>query len=237
MSKKIAIIPARGGSKRIPKKNILDFFGVPMIARSLHAALDSGCFDRVLVSTDDPAIAEISRSYGAEAPFLRAAKADDISPVSEATLLALEQAEEYWGEAYETVVQLMANCPLRTAEDIRKAVDTFDSRPSKFQISCFQFGWMNPWWSAKLHENGAPERLFPEAVSRRSQDLENLYCPTGAIWIADTAALKYAGTFYGEGHVFENMPWTSAVDIDDHEDLEMAKAVFMMRKSWKLTEL
>ena len=230
MARRIAIIPARGGSKRIPHKNIIDFFGQPMISKTIQAAKESGCFDRVLVSTDDPAIAEVSRSHGAEVPFLRLDKADDFSPVSEATLSALDQAEAYWCESYETVVQLMANCPLREAEDILKAVSAFNGRSARFQISSFKFGWMNPWWSVKLNDDGIPERLFPDALSRRSQDLETLYCPTGAIWIADSVALKREGTFYGEGHVFENMPWTSALDIDDYQDLEMAKAVYSVQR-------
>ena len=230
MAGRIAIIPARGGSKRMPHKNIIDFFGQPMISRTIRAANESGCFDRVLVSTDDPTIAEISRSCGAEVPFLRMDKADDISPVSEATLSALVQAEAHWNESYETVVQLMANCPLREADDILTAVSAFHGRAAGFQISSFKFGWMNPWWSVRLTEDGIPERLFPEIGSRRSQDLETLYCPTGAIWIADSTALKREGTFYGEGHVFENLPWTSAVDIDDYEDLAMAKAIYIMRR-------
>ena len=100
MAGRIAIIPARGGSKRMPHKNIIDFFGQPMISRTIRAANESGCFDRVLVSTDDPTIAEISRSCGAEVPFLRMDKADDISPVSEATLSALAQAEAHWHESW-----------------------------------------------------------------------------------------------------------------------------------------
>jgi len=230
MAGKIAIIPARGGSKRIPHKNIIDFFGLPMIARTIEAAKESGCFDRVLVSTDDPDIAEVSQFYGAEVPFLRMDKADDLSPVSEATLSALAQAEVHWNESYEIVVQLMANCPLRGADDVLRAVSAFHGRSASFQISSFKFGWMNPWWSVRLDESGVPRRLFPEVLSRRSQDLEALYCPTGAIWIANCNALKQAGTFYGEGHVFENMPWTSAVDIDDYEDLAMAKAIYITRR-------
>ena len=230
MAGRIAIIPARGGSKRMPHKNIIDFFGQPMISRTIRAANESGCFDRVLVSTDDPTIAEISRSCGAEVPFLRMDKADDISPVSEATLSALVQAEAHWNESYETVVQLMANCPLRGADDVLKAVAAFHGRSASFQISSFKFGWMNPWWSVRLDESGIPKPLFPEVWSRRSQDLEPLYCPTGAIWIGNCNALKRAGTFYGEGHVFENMPWTSAVDIDDYEDLAMAKAIYKTRR-------
>lgn len=230
MAGKIAIIPARGGSKRIPHKNIIDFFGLPMIARTIQAAKESGCFDRVLVSTDDPDIAGVSQFYGAEVPFLRVDKGDDTSPVSEATISALVQAEAHWNESYETVVQLMANCPLRGADDVLKAVAAFDGRSASFQISSFKFGWMNPWWAVRLDDSGIPKPLFPEASSRRSQDLESLYCPTGAIWIGNCNALKRAGTFYGEGHVFENMPWTSAVDIDDYEDLAMAKAIYKTRR-------
>lgn len=231
MTGRIAIIPARGGSKRIPNKNLIDFFGLPMISRTIQAANESGCFERVLVSTDDPDIAEVSRFYGAEVPFLRMDKADDISPVSEATISALVQAEAHWNESYETVVQLMANCPLREADDVLKAVAAFHNRSASFQISSFKFGWMNPWWSVRLDEGGIPKPLFPDASYRRSQDLEPLYCPTGAIWIANCNALKRAGTFYGEGHVFESMPLTSAVDIDDYEDLAMAKAIYEMRRA------
>ena len=224
----IAIIPARGGSKRLPGKNILDFCGKPMIAWTIEAAIHSGSFDRILVSTDDEMIAQIARDYGAEAPFLRATAADDISPISAATLVALEQAESHWGQQFNTVVQLMANCPIRGSKEIFEAMHAFKESGSRFQISCFPFGWMNPWWAAKLDETGRPEALFPGAMVARSQDLAKLYCPTGAIWIADAAALKCEKTFYGKGHRYQPMHWSSAVDIDDPEDLEMALAILAM---------
>ena len=94
--KHIAIILARGGSKRLPRKNIHDFHGKPLLAWSVEAALQSGQFDRVLVSTDDPEIADIARSFGAAVPFLRDSAADDMTPSSEATLAALGQAEQHW---------------------------------------------------------------------------------------------------------------------------------------------
>lgn len=226
----IAIIPARGGSKRLPRKNILDFFGKPMIAWTIEAAINSGSFDRILVSTDDKEIAQVARDYGADVPFLRPAAADDISPISEATLIALEQAENHWGQKFNTVVQLMANCPIREGQEILAAMLAFRESGASFQISCFQFGWMNPWWAAKLDEVGRPEIMFPRAMGARSQDLERLYCPTGAIWIAEASALKREKTFYGRGHRYQPMRWSSAVDIDDAEDLEMASAVFAMKK-------
>src|SRR3989338_247799 len=224
----IAIIPARGGSKRIPRKNIVDFLGKPMIAWTIEAAKKSGCFERILVSTDDEEIAQVARDHGASVPFLRMDCADDHSPVSEATLASLKQAEAYWGSCFDTVVQLIPNCPIRTAEDIQRAVVAFQNRPAPFQISCFKFGWMNPWWALQLNEQGQGQRLFPDALTTRSQDLPPLYCPTGAIWIAQGAALKEAGSFYGPGHVFESMPWTSAVDIDDSEDMDIAKVVWTL---------
>jgi len=225
MPTKIAIIPARGGSKRVPRKNIINFCGQPMIAWTIQAAVESGCFNKILVSTDDHEIADVAKKYGAEVPFLRQVSADDYSPISDATIAALNQAEVYWQEKYSIVVQLMANCPIRNAWDIQDAVERFEQREANFQISCFKYGWMNPWWAVKLSVDGVPEPIFPEAMTKRSQDLDALYCPTGAIWIADALSLKQSGTFYGDGHVFNVLPWTSAVDIDDADDLLMAKAV------------
>ena len=227
----IAIIPARGGSKRIPKKNILDFFGKPMIAWSIEAALESKLFDKVLVSTDDPEIAKLARAYGAQVPFLRETAADEYAPVSEATLISLLQAEAYWKTSFDTVVQLMANCPIRSAKDIEVAYNDYCNHQASFQISAFEFGWMNPWWAASLEKSAEPKSIFPSALNSRSQDLDKLYCPTGAIWIANTKALKQVGTFYGPGHRFSIMPWTAAVDIDDYDDLKMAKAVYLMAQA------
>ncbi len=225
VKRRIAIIPARSGSKRIPQKNIVDFCGRPMIAWTIQAAKESGLFDRILVSTDDQRIAEVSKALGAEVPFLRASFADDHSPVSEATASALQQAMQHWQESYAYVVQLMANCPLRTADDITQALAQFEAQDRSFQISCFKYGWMNPWWAVKLDAEGHPHRLFPETTDQRSQDLQELYCPTGAIWIARADKLLKTKTFYGPNHVFEPMSWESAVDIDDYDDMRFAEAL------------
>lgn len=232
--KHIAIILARGGSKRLPRKNILDFHGKPMLAWTVEAALQSGQYDHVLVSTDDPEIAEIARDFGAEVPFLRVSAADDMAPSSEATLASLVQAEQHWGEKFDAVSQLMANCPLRDAEDITDAVQNFVELRADAQICSFRFGWMNPWWGAKLDEQGKPDYLFPEARIARSQDLPPLYCPSGAIWIARAPVLKSQKTFYVPNHIFHPLSWISAMDIDDAEDLEMAKACFLIKHNLSL---
>ena len=232
--KHIAIILARGGSKRLPHKNILDFHGKAMLGWTVEAALKSGQYDKVLVSTDDPVIADIACSFGAEVPFLRVLAADDLASSCDATLVALNQAEEYWGEEYNVVSQLMPNCPLRDAEDITRSVQNFIKQGIDSQISSFRFGWMNPWWSAKLNAQGKPNYLFPEALNARSQDLQPLYCPSGAIWIANASVLKFEKTFYGPNHIFHELGWMSAMDIDDTEDLEMAKACFLVKNKEKV---
>lgn len=227
--KKIAVIPARGGSKRIPKKNIIDFMGKPMMVWTIEAAVKSGLFDRIIVSTDDAIFAAVAKSYGCDVPFLRDTSADDITPVSIATIRAVEQAEEFYGEKYDLVVQLMANAPIRNSNDIINHYNNFIQNGLNFQLSCFPFGWMNPWWSFKFNDDNQHEWLHPDAMKKRSQDLDSLFCPSGAIWMAKRDALFQAKTFYGQNFRFYEIDWKSAVDIDDYEDLDFAKAVFYLK--------
>lgn len=201
-----------------------------MLAWSVEAALRSGLFDRVLVSTDDPDTADIAIASGAEAPFLRNAAADDSASSSSATLVALAQAEDHWQERFDVVAQLMANCPLRTAQDITDGHAHFMAKGAPAQVSCFRFGWMNPWWAAKLDGNGRPEYLFPDARLSRSQDLPPLYCPSGALWLARREVLLAERTFYAAGHLLHPMDWMSAMDIDDEDDLHMARACMALRR-------
>ncbi len=227
--KSIAIILARGGSKRLPNKNILKLNNRPLIAWSIEAAINSEQFDRVLVSTDDKKILDIAKKYKAEAPFLRLKAADDYSPSSLATYYALLQAEKFWGEKYEFVAQLMANCPLRTSEDIKKSIKAFKKNKSPSQISCFRYGWMNPWWAVKLNKKGKPYKIFDRFSKKRSQDLPKLFCPSGALWIAKRNNFITQKDFYMRGHRFQELNWISALDIDVREDLEMANVCLKLR--------
>ena len=162
---------------------------------------------------------------------MRSKAADDFSSSSMATYHALIQAEKYWKEKYDVVAQLMANCPLRTAEDIKKSFKLFKKNKSLSQISCFRFGWMNPWWATKINKKGKPSRIFPNSMKTRSQDLPNLYCPSGALWLAKrNNFLKYKD-FYMPGYRFQEMNWISALDIDDNNDFLMAKACLNVRNS------
>ena len=220
----IAVIPARGGSKRIPKKNILEINGKPMLAWTIEAALKSKYISDVLVSTDDEEIAAIGKAYGAKVPFLRDANADDHSPISSATIKAINQWEEHGLEKQDVVVQLMANCPLRDSNDIDEAIEHFFQNDLEYQISCFKYGWMNPWWAHKLDDSGKATPVFDKKERmKRSQDQPDLYCPTGAIWIAQKESLFRSKSFYGPNYTFFPMHWIKAIDIDEYEDLEMAK--------------
>jgi N-acylneuraminate cytidylyltransferase len=137
--------------------------------------------------------------------------------------------EDHTKTEYDFVVQLMPNCPCRTSEDIKNAFQAFVSNKADYQISVFKFGWMNPWWAMKVNKSMNTDPIFPEALKKRSQDLEELYCPTGAIWIAKANALKQAKTFYGPDYQVHELPWESAVDIDEPADLRIAETVMTMR--------
>lgn len=222
----IAIIPARGGSKRIPKKNIIEIMGLPMIVHTIKAALNSNLFSEVIVSTDCDEIAKVSIEAGARVPFLREEYSDDYSTVSEATIYTLSRLITDFGEKYDNVVQLMPNCPLRNQSDILKASIFFESNDNNFQISCFKYGWMNPWWAHTINDNNVAKPIFSDDLRvKRSQDLQELYCPTGAIWIAKVEKLFEARTFYGQNYVFCPMSWQNSIDIDDYEDLKMVNCL------------
>ena len=221
----LAVIPARGSSKRIPRKNIRDLCGRPVIAYAIEAAIQSGVFDRVVVSTDDDQIAAIAKEYGADVPFIRAASlANDYAPVSLVTLDALERLDPD-EKVYRYVAQLMANCPLRTAEDIRDSYRQFVETGADSQISVTRYGWLNPWWAMTRDDRYRLALIFDEQrVARRSQDLPEVFCPTGAIWWAKADVLRCEKTFYVADRTGWKIPWQRAVDIDTEDD-------------WRLTEI
>lgn len=222
----IAVIPARGGSRRLPRKNIRVLDGTPLIAFSIRAAVDSAVFDRVIVSTDDAEIAAIARDYGAEIPFLRDSQlADDFSPVSHVTIDALDRLQE----ECTAVAQLMPNCPFRTAADVRSSFVQFTEGTAGTQLSVTSYGWLNPWWAQEVHADSQLLPLFPTALVSRSQDLQKLVCPSGAIWWARPQILREHRTFYAPGYSGFELPWDRALDIDDEADWQMAEAVVLMK--------
>jgi pseudaminic acid cytidylyltransferase len=222
----IAIIPARGGSKRIPGKNIRPLAGRPVIAYTIAAARASGLFERVVVSTDSPEVAGVARRFGAEVPFLRdATLADDFTPVSSVTVDALCRLDPA-GDRFDVVAQLMPNCPLRTADDVIDSYSQFAKDPTHAQISIVRYGWQNPWWAMRRNERCELEPVFREQMSARSQDQPELFCPTGAIWWARANTLRRTKTFHSENRTGWEIPWQRGIDIDTFEDWAMAEVLF-----------
>jgi N-acylneuraminate cytidylyltransferase len=228
---RLAVIPARGGSKRLPKKNLRELGGKPLLAHSIVAAQESGLFERIVVSTDSPEIAAAAARYGAEVPFLREAQlADDVTSVSEVTLDVLRRIDPAGG-TYTHVCQLMANCPLRTGCDIRSSYEQFVRSGAGAQISVVRFGWQNPWWALRRAEHFVLEPLFEDALTQRSQDLPPLYCPTGAVWWAEAETLRRHRTYHIPGRTGWEMPWDHGVDIDTEEDWLVADVLFRLQQA------
>jgi N-acylneuraminate cytidylyltransferase len=217
----IAIIPARGGSKRLPRKNILDFHGKPLLAWTIEAAQKAGIFDHIVVSTEDREIGEVALASGAEVPFFRNTAYDDYTTVEEAVAVSVEQAEKAFSKQFKNVFMLLPTCPLRGADIITSANAFYLKTGAPYVLSCHLPQGI-PWWAHRLSENYVPTPLFPEQIDIRSQDLEPLYYPSGAIWIANRDRLLASRVFYGPGYLFYPIEWKAAIDIDNQQDFEFA---------------
>ncbi|QSZ68435.1 pseudaminic acid cytidylyltransferase [Methanofollis aquaemaris] len=231
VGKNIAVIPARAGSKRVINKNIREMCGRPLISYTIEAAKKCGLFSHIIVSTDGEEIAAISEEYGAEVPFIRDNNlADDYCPVSLVTLDAINKMD-FKSDQYENVCQLMANCPLRDDIDILNSHQQFLETRSDAQISVTKYGWFNPWWAMKCDVNNKLTPIFEQQLSERSQDLSELYCPTGAIWWAKINTLRKERTFHCTNRTGWVIPWEKGVDIDTEDDWKLAE-ILMKNKQW-----
>ncbi|WP_053155092.1 pseudaminic acid cytidylyltransferase [Pseudomonas sp. Pf153] len=214
---KLAVIPARGGSKRIPRKNIKMFCGKPMIAWSIEAALESGCFDKVIVSTDDDEIARVSRQYGASVPFMRPAElSDDYTP----TIPVIRQAIEWLkadGFEAQHVCCLYATAPFVSPEDLRRGLTILEQTGSQYAFSVTNYAF--PIQRAiRLTEAGRVEMLDAEHFNTRSQDLEESYHDAGQFyWGVADAWLKGEVIFSLESSAVL-LPRHRVQDIDTPED-------------------
>lgn len=220
----VAIIPARGGSKRLPGKNTLDFFGHPMLAYGVAAARNSGLFSRVIVSTDDSTIGRIAEWYGAEYLARPAKLASDEAGLAEVVLHALEWLRA-GGASPAAVCQLMPNCPLRRSEDVREHHRLFMQCGAPFQISVVAYRAVYPHWAMVADGNGHGQWLFGERFRVASQSLQPAYCPSGAIWWGRTEEIVRQHAFYGAPFTLAQMDANRGIDIDSREDLELAELV------------
>ena len=222
---KVAIIPARGGSKRIPRKNIKPFAGKPMIGYAIDAALESGQFDRVIVSTDDSEIAEIARERGAELPFMRPAElADDHTPTVPVIQHAIQACNELgWGVAHACCIY--PGVPFIQAADLATAFDLLEASGSEeyvFPVALFPSAIQR---ALRRTEDGKVAPFNPEHALTRTQDLEPGYYDAGQFYWGAAAAWLAGLTIHAHGRAIILPEWR-VVDIDTPEDWERAEQLY-----------
>ena len=227
---KVAIIPARGGSKRIPRKNIKLFHGKPMIVYSIEAAKASGCFEQVIVSTDDQEIADIAKRYGAEVPFMRPPKlADDFATTGQVIAQVIEQLNER-GEQPEKVCCLYATAPFVLPEDIARGLKLLESEQADFAFSATSFPF--PIQRAiRLDKSNRVEMFQPEHLLTRSQDLEEAYHDAGQFYWGTCEAFLEQRPFFSPASVAVILPRTRVQDIDTEGDWKRAEAMYLALQS------
>ncbi|MDH0726185.1 pseudaminic acid cytidylyltransferase [Stutzerimonas stutzeri] len=222
---RMAVIPARGGSKRIPRKNIKSFCGKPMIAWSIEAALGSGCFDRVIVSTDDAEIAEIAHQYGATVPFLRPA---ELSDDHTGTIPVVRHAIEWFianGECPQQVCCIYATAPFVSGEDIRRGLEVLlrSDCDYAFSVTSYAFPIQR---AIRITREGRVEMLQPEHFNTRSQDLEETYHDAGQFYWGGASAWLEGKPLFGLHSAPIPLPRHRVQDIDTREDWERAEWLF-----------
>lgn len=181
MSKRIAIITARGGSKRIPKKNIKDFCGKPIIAYSIEAAISSGLFDEVMVSTDSEEIAGIAKKYGASVPFMRSAETSNDYATTNDVLIEVFNEYKKRGQEFDIAVCIYPTAPFVTADKLKRAIDMVEKDGADAVTPVVQFSF--PPQRAFIIRDNALEYQYPENASARSQDLEAVYHDCGQFYV------------------------------------------------------
>lgn len=224
----LAVIPARGGSKRIPQKNIKSFFGKPIIEYSIEAALKSKLFDEVMVSTESQEIAKIARQAGAKVPYFRSAKNSNDQAGLAAVLLEVLLYYEKKGQNFDHLCCLFATAPLVSASILRKSYLAFKSKKASALISVVGFGY--PVQRALRIYRGNLEMVNPTFYSNRSQDLEKLYHDAGAFyWLRNVDFLKEKKIFLAKSGAYP-LSALETQDIDHEEDWFLAEMKYQLQQ-------
>lgn len=223
----IAIIPARGGSKGLPGKNIKPLNGKPLIAYAVEAALKAKHIDRVIISTDDEEIARVAVQYGAELPFMRPAElASDTALAVDNYIYTIGKLEQESGTIIDAFVVLQPTSPLRIAEDIDGAVELFEKKKADSVISYTQEAHPIS-WHKYLDEEGHFIDILDANIKNR-QDNRVSYFPNGAVYVFRTSMIRER-KYYTEKSYAYIMPRSRSVDIDFIEDFEYAE--FLLRRN------
>jgi N-acylneuraminate cytidylyltransferase len=223
--KNLAIIPARGGSKRIPGKNIKNFFGKPIIAYSIEVAIKSGLFDEVMVSTDEREISQVAKKYGAKVPFMRSNRtSDDYTILSE----VIEEVKEEYSKkqiVFDYICCILPTAPLITLENLKKGYEEVVNTNVDSVRPVVQF--VYPIQRAVKMKNGKIEMFNPEYKKTRSQDLEPAYYDAGQFYW-----MRYETGLNGNNNFGFEISATQAQDIDTEDDWVLAgiKYAFMTQK-------
>ena len=217
----IAIITARGGSKRIPNKNKKDFLGKPIMCYSVEAALSSGLFEEVMVSTDDEEIAQIARNSGANVPFMRSADTSDDFASTDDVLMEVLSEYEKRGQTFEYMACIYPTAPFVTAEKLQNAFRILQEQNASGVMPVVQFSF--PPQRGMAVRDGRLEYCYPENAMKRSQDLEPVYHDCGQFYFYRAKEYRACRGDLKEGYVPIIMPETQVQDIDNPDDWEIAE--------------
>ena len=226
--KKLAIITARGGSKRIPRKNLKNFCGKPILYYSIEAAKESGVFDEIMVSTEDEEIAQIATAAGAKVPFFRSKEnAGDYASTDDVILEVLTAYQEK-GQTFEAFCCLYPTAPFLSGERLRDAMALLEQTDSVMPVVPFSYP---PQRGLLIDEKGYIRRQFPEYATTRSQDLPQIYHDCGQFYACRTKAFLEAGTTDVEHLLPLVLTEMEVQDIDTPEDWEIAEMKYRMLHS------
>lgn len=221
----LAIIPARSGSKGLPDKNIKPLCGKPLIAYSIEAALMSGRFDTIHVSTDSMRYAEISAAYGADIPFLRSEEASSDQATSDSMIREVLNGYQKRGKQFDTLCLLQPTSPLRLSTDVDHAYELYRQKQAAAVVAVCKAE-HSPLWCNTLPENlSLQDFLHRDTNGQPRQMLSQFYRINGAIYVAQVEKYLETGSFYGPDSYAYLMPKERSVDIDDLVDFLLAEAI------------
>ena len=222
---KLAVIPARGGSKRIPRKNIKEFCGKPMIAWSIETAIASGCFDKIIVSTDNSEIADVAHHYGAEVPFIRPPElSDDYAGTIPVIAHAIREQIKI-GEKPTAVCCIYATAPFIRVEDLQRGEKLLAENKCDYAFSVTRYSFPIQ-RAVKIMKDGRVQMFQPEYFNTRSQDLEEAYHDAGQFYWGNTEAWLAEKPIFSANSVPIILPNSRVQDIDIDEDWERAELLF-----------
>jgi pseudaminic acid cytidylyltransferase len=229
--KKLAIIPARGGSKRIPRKNIKDFLGKPIIAYSIQAALECGLFDEVMVSTDDEEIAQIAMQYGASVPFMRSKKnSDDFATTMAVIEEVLEKYKELKGEVFQFACCLYPTAPLIQVDHLQIGLQNLKEQKHTCVFPIVAFGYP-VWRGLEIKKDGKISMVWPEYLNSRSQDLNKVYHDAGQWYWYDCNQIRDWKWPDNSGTMILSEEYVQDIDsLSDWKIAEMKYAILNINK-------